>query len=761
MPVRIAKRFLLVICACVVALAAVQAAPRAAMAATLRFPNGDTVERDSAGVVRGTCRVSEMIDSVTQSFDVTMPGGSVVRGVCVDSDHKVPAAGMYPFVATPKQDGTRLYEVIIDSSGGAAAANQPAGCDLSPNQRIRAVWSLDGRISLVKTPSSPVSLAGASGYSLDGAVYGVYSDAACITRAGQLRTGLGGASGTLTLSAGEYWVKEEKPSAGFALDASVHHVIVNPTELATVSSVEPAILCEVELVKESAEPRLTDGNPANSLAGAVYGVFRDSAMTQRLATLTTTSTGRTNKVRVAAGPVFVKEESPSPGYGLDPETYVRTLRPGDVWRVGSTEPVSGGRLRLTKRSAWSGTSTAAHDFSDTLVIGDSVMAACAGELRSAMPGVDVDASPGRTYDANGATGDVGFLATVRQNPGYGHYVIQAGMNDSGLTYEMARGLADMASAVGARGARVLFVNQRVTSNEVADELTDESVRRVVSERSNVSVVDWRGAVSGHESEYLVDVCHPNGAGAGRMASLVKGMIRVSGEASGDGFAFESLSNYTLSGAIYDVYRTASDARARTGRVASVTVRGDEDASSAVAEIALPTGAYVLRERMASAGFRLSGENDEVEDESTYLYSFEVASGRTTDVDVTEVPLTLASPDILKVDADLKGPFDQGNAKLAGCVLKVDYYDGLYKTVAEAQEHACVRTWSLEVARDNSLAFDDAHKVAGDDFFLDDAGATTMPLGTYVVHETRASEGYMPTTRVLLLQATSDGWVRVI
>lgn len=81
--------------------------------------------------------------------------------------------------------------------------------------------------------------------------------------------------------------------------------------------------------------------PGNySLAGAKYGVYSNSSLTSRVATLTTTSTGETNTVQLTAGKTYwIKEISPSPGFRLDTKTYSVTIEPNKTSTITSTEPL--------------------------------------------------------------------------------------------------------------------------------------------------------------------------------------------------------------------------------------------------------------------------------------------------------------------------------------------------------------------------------------------------------------------------------------
>ena len=77
----------------------------------------------------------------------------------------------------------------------------------------------------------------------------------------------------------------------------------------------------ITLKKESNNPTMTEGNACYSLADAEYGVYKDAACKNRVATLKTDASGNTNPIKVPIGTYYVKETKASTGYNLDPKTY--------------------------------------------------------------------------------------------------------------------------------------------------------------------------------------------------------------------------------------------------------------------------------------------------------------------------------------------------------------------------------------------------------------------------------------------------------
>lgn len=78
---------------------------------------------------------------------------------------------------------------------------------------------------------------------------------------------------------------------------------------------------DLEVVKTSANSAITNNNGNYSLAGAVYGVYRDYACSSEVGRITTDSSGRGRLNSLELGTYYVKELKASPGYGLDTNKY--------------------------------------------------------------------------------------------------------------------------------------------------------------------------------------------------------------------------------------------------------------------------------------------------------------------------------------------------------------------------------------------------------------------------------------------------------
>lgn len=185
--------------------------------------------------------------------------------------------------------------------------------------------------------------------------------------------------------------------------------------------------------------------------------------------------------------------------------------------------------------------------------------------------------------------------------------------------------------------------------------------------------------------------------------------------------------YSLEEAVYGIYSDGT-------QVDTITTDKDGYAKSSI----LPVGKYTVKEITASTGYDL--------DENTY--SVTVVKDQTVRANSNETPGNdPIGIEVVKNDAETKG-MPQGDATLEGAEFTVKYYDGYY-TKDDLPKKA-TRTWVIatkEVTYSTGkkgyvARLSNSNKVSGDNFYTDENGAITLPLGTISIEETKAPKGYL-------------------
>lgn len=95
----------------------------------------------------------------------------------------------------------------------------------------------NGKLTLHKTSADITVTNGDPYYTLAGAVYGVYSDAACTKQVTTLKTSINGTA-SVSLKAGTYYVKEKSAPPGYQVDPSVITAKINTNATTNVTSSE-------------------------------------------------------------------------------------------------------------------------------------------------------------------------------------------------------------------------------------------------------------------------------------------------------------------------------------------------------------------------------------------------------------------------------------------------------------------------------------------------------------------------------------------
>lgn len=198
--------------------------------------------------------------------------------------------------------------------------------------------------------------------------------------------------------------------------------------------------------------------------------------------------------------------------------------------------------------------------------------------------------------------------------------------------------------------------------------------------------------------------------------------------------------YSLEGAVYGVYDKNGTEVSRITTDANGNAKAEK----------LAAGNYTIKEIQAPKGY----EKDDT------VYSCTVPSGGTVQLKVADNPGNdPAAIEISKIDQETGSLSTQGAASLEGAQFTLTHYGKYYteeqiksgEADKDAEENGVAkRTWVVETKEktfsDKSKHYitglNDEYKVSGDDFYYTEGNKNaTLPLGTLVVEETKAPQGY--------------------
>ena len=210
-------------------------------------------------------------------------------------------------------------------------------------------------------------------------------------------------------------------------------------------------------------------------------------------------------------------------------------------------------------------------------------------------------------------------------------------------------------------------------------------------------------------------------------------------------------NYSLEGAVYGVYPSRSQAQDSVDAVTTMTT----DAAGKAQVDDIKRGTYCIKEISPSPGFAL--------DET--IYEATVNSGEITTKEVKEAPQSNpVSLLVSKADGDTDRNEAQGDASLAKAQFEFSFYGGQYssRTEAEAAANSGVakRVWIMQTDEsgrinptspdstfpvhgpDGSIISTEPYFVSGDSPFTTIDGQLALPLGTLIIREVVAPQGYL-------------------
>ena len=193
---------------------------------------------------------------------------------------------------------------------------------------FKVTWTKECYVSIVKKDSETSN-------TLAGAVYGIYSDAACTQLIKQMpATDANGASKvTIEKTQEVVYLKEISVPTGYTIDAKAYNVTLNIGKTTNKNVTDKRVAATISLHKQDAETGNTPQGDA-TLEGAVYGLFACEDIVHpdgksgvlykkgtQITSLTTDKNGQASVSNLYLGKYYLKEFTPPVGYLLDQEEH--------------------------------------------------------------------------------------------------------------------------------------------------------------------------------------------------------------------------------------------------------------------------------------------------------------------------------------------------------------------------------------------------------------------------------------------------------
>lgn len=314
-----------------------------------------------------------------QFHDGDLAGNYVTGFTCINHGAANPGHGGNPAVpmvygdytvqsSQDNQNGTVTYYITVHVHDGNGHYSEMMGY-----QNIAGyitVKNPKGGLSVWKHTGNRDITDNNSHYSLVGAEFNVYKEDGTFVQT--IRTNRTewfegweyGVASTAddALDEGRYYVQETKASPGYTVNGEKAYVTVVAGKDARANYTyfsEPPKTGEGELEKKSDNPVMTDDNKCYSLAGAVYGIWKDSSCSgEPFKRMTTDTDGHAKVDKLPFGNYWVKEITPSKGFELDTNVYpISVTEANPKATIRSVEPAGNDPMSIQIDKIWNGEET--------------------------------------------------------------------------------------------------------------------------------------------------------------------------------------------------------------------------------------------------------------------------------------------------------------------------------------------------------------------------------------------------------------------
>ena len=607
-------------------------------------------------------------------------------------------------------------------SGLGDAANAPAGLEVyrldSGNNSVQDLvyWTYapQQKLSLKKVSEVPEITNNNACYSLEGAEYGVFSDASCTNQVGTLVTDAKGNSNELELLPGTYYIKELKASKGYKVSEKVENVVLEDDPVTI--TVQEAPLNDplgISLSKIDAETGDAVTQGAASLEGAQFTIkyydgFYDKNNLPDSATRTWVL--ETKAATLSSGKVIYRCNLED-GFKISGDDFYYDLEnvvlPLGTITVEETKAPSGYTLENAYLQPING--------------GEKVYGKYITQIKQT--GELARLEGGNEY-------------TIADYAGRGGVSIQKVDSDTGATVPQGdASLQGAVYAVTSQNDKAVIVNGKTyTKGQEVLRLTTDASGRVSSGNDVLPFGNYRIAEVDASTGYLVDSTAQDFSitNAGQMVELkstfkekvIRGGVKVQKRDKETG-GTTAQGGATLEGAVFAIINTSKNAVVVNGKsyangetVLQITTNKQGIAQTA-ADV-LPYGTYKLTETKAPGGYLPGGE-----------ITFEIRQNGQV-VDLTDTAHSVfdqiirGGVAIQKVDADSGQAIPQGDATLANAV---------YQIKSQNDQAVVVNGVSYTKGQVVMELTTDAKGYAA-------TSDNVLPYGDYSIQESEPSNGYL-------------------
>lgn len=209
--------------------------------------------------------------------------------------------------------------------------------------------------SIQKASSAPSSETGVigGGYSLNGAVFGVYlaeEDAKNgVNALMELTSDENGKCTIDGLYPRTYYVRETSAPPHYGMDGNVYAVTPPISGAEPIVNISDTPLFSCLSVSKSSDADIS-GIPGMTLLGAEFGIYSDSACMNEVARLSTSADGQTKSVKVLPGTYYAKELAAPMGHALSSEAKSVSVESGESGKFEFEDHAMLGQIEISKAS---------------------------------------------------------------------------------------------------------------------------------------------------------------------------------------------------------------------------------------------------------------------------------------------------------------------------------------------------------------------------------------------------------------------------